>query len=55
MGDAQKAFKFQKSIDNLRGERYVGLTEEQIMSKPSDELILKPQAEQGDATSQTKC
>lgn len=46
MGDAQKAFKFQQSIGNLRRGLYMGLTEEQIMSKPSNELILKPKQEE---------
>ncbi|NKG19890.1 hypothetical protein [Paeniglutamicibacter terrestris] len=39
--DAKKAFKFQKSIGNLRGGRYMGLTEKEIMAKPSKELILE--------------
>ena len=39
--DAKKAFEFQKSIGNLRGGRYMGLTEEQIMAKPSQKLILE--------------
>lgn len=39
--DAKKSFMFQKSIGNLRGGRYMGLTEEQIMAKPSEKLILE--------------
>lgn len=50
-GDAQNAFMFQKSIGNLRRGRYMGLTEEQIMSKPSDELILKPKNEEKESVS----
>lgn len=40
--DAKNAFEFQKSIGNLRGGKYMGLTEEQIMSKPDDQLIIQP-------------
>ena len=39
--DAKMAFKFQESIGNLRGGRYMGLTEKEIMAKPSQELILE--------------
>ena len=44
-GDAQKAFEYHNAIGNLRRGRYMGLNEEQIMSKASNELILKPKQE----------
>lgn len=40
-GDAKNTFLYRKSMNNLLGGKFMGLTEEQIMSMPDDVLILK--------------